>query len=96
MQLRLTPTHSQADALAVAVPMWTGWGLMSWNRDEVLPGPALLGPMVGNGHVRTGRGVALEDLQGIRSRVRAHRLQPLIVDTVHCSCRVSGGLRRWG
>ncbi|MEV1240503.1 transposase [Nonomuraea sp. NPDC049750] len=94
----------------------------------VLPGPALAGPIGGNGHVRTlrerrhrqrrrlqkkgtaaarrvlrrlsgrerrlmtdlnhqistfvvreaertGRGVALEDLQGIRSRVRAHRLQ---------------------
>ncbi|MEV1239607.1 transposase [Nonomuraea sp. NPDC049750] len=94
----------------------------------VLPGPALPGPIGGNGHVRTlrerrhrqrrrlqkkgtsaarrvlrrlsgrehrmmtdlnhqiskfvvreaertGRGVALEDLQGIRSRVRAHRLQ---------------------
>ncbi|MEV0231986.1 transposase [Nonomuraea sp. NPDC050786] len=94
----------------------------------VLPGPALPGPIHGNGHVgalrerryrqrrrlqkkgtsaarrvlrrlsgrehrmmtdvnhqiskyavreaeRTGRGVALEDLQGIRSRVRAHRLQ---------------------
>ncbi|MEU7745579.1 transposase [Nonomuraea sp. NPDC049158] len=94
----------------------------------VLPGPALAGPVGGNGHVRTlrerrhrqrrrlqkkgtasarrvlrrlagrehrmmtdlnhqistyvvreaertGRGVALEDLQGIRGRVRAHRLQ---------------------
>ncbi|MEU7858669.1 transposase [Nonomuraea sp. NPDC049141] len=90
----------------------------------VLPGPALAGPIGGNGHVRTlrerrrrlqkkgtpaarrvlrrlsgrehrmmtdlnhqistfvvreaertGRGVALEDLQGIRGRVRAHRLQ---------------------
>ncbi|MEV1241334.1 transposase [Nonomuraea sp. NPDC049750] len=94
----------------------------------VLPGPALAGPVSGNGHVRTlrqrrhrqrrrlqkkgtsaarrvlrrlagrehrmmtdlnhqiskyvvreaehtGRGIALEDLQGIRARVRAHRLQ---------------------
>jgi putative transposase len=94
----------------------------------VLPGPALAGPIAGNGHVRslrqrrhrqrrrlqakgtsaarrvlrrlsgrehrmmsdvnhqiskhvvreaerTGRGIALEDLQGIRGRVRAHRLQ---------------------
>ncbi|MGP3965839.1 RNA-guided endonuclease InsQ/TnpB family protein [Nonomuraea sp. 3N208] len=98
------------------------------NDGAVLPGPALPGPIGGNGHVRslrerryrqrrrlqkkgtssarrvlrrlsgrehrmmtdtnhqiskhvvreaerTGRGIALEDLQGIRGRVRAHRLQ---------------------
>jgi putative transposase len=65
VQLRLTPAPAQAEALAAAVQVCnqaaTLVSRMAW--------------FVVREAERTGSGVALEDLQGIRGRVRAHRLQ---------------------